>query len=593
MIFQNRLLKSLLAIFLIWTFFTGIILTTAQDLPPNEDLSLGASVFVFRSSGRTAQKRFVSASRAKRTKTQRVAATKKIRRQYENLAVVKTRRSRVKIAAPTVSAAPIDIKRKTPKEASLALTGSGLYLYEQNEIDKSIDIYEEALELDAENADAKLGLSDAYARKGGDLLEAEKPREAVYYFDQAIKNNDKNSVAYSGLGEIHDALDDNDKAIANYEKALSLDAALTELNAPLGVLYYQKNDLKRADELLSKSLSTNQGDFSTQYFLGLIRYKQNRYEDARAALTQAKSLDETMPEVRLSLGEVLDKLDREAEAIAEYKEAARLKPTYVDAWFYLGSAYYEQKKYEESIAAYKEAIKLKNDSGEAHANLADAYRQLGKCGEANGSYSLAAAFIKDDAELYSNWGFCLGKVNKWDNAVMRLNQAIALSADHIDYTNLGWALYNSAQVDLKSKREADAKTKLQQAKTALSKAVGMNQNFAPAQINLGITLNDLGEYQAAVTALKQANELRKNWLFAVNELGIAYRKLNDYGNAVKQFERAVEIDDKYAIGYFNLGEAQLRSGNAKGAKKSHEKLKKLNKNLANALEVMILGAKLK
>ena len=592
MIYQNRLLKSLLAVFLVWTFFTGILLTTAQDLQPNEDLSLGSSVFVFRSSGRTAQKKFVSSNRAKRTRTQRVAVTKKINRQYENLAVVTNRRKRIKEVAPTMVAVT-DVKRKTPKEASIALTGTGLYYYEQNDLDKSIEAYEEAIRLDAKNADAKFGLSDALARKGSDLLEADKPKEARYFFDDAIKNNDKNSVAYAGLGEIYDALDDNDKAITNYEKALALDVALTEINAPLGVLYYQKNDLTKADTLLSKSLETNQGDVSTQYFLGLIRYKQKRYEESRVALTQAKTLDATMPEVRLSLGEALERLDRKEESIAEYKEAVRLKPNYVDAWFNLGSNYYEQRKYEDSIAAYKETIKLKNDLGEAHANLADAYRQLQRYGDANGSYGLAAMFIKDDAELYSNWGFSLGKVNKWDSAVARLNQAIALSADHIDYTNLGWALYNAAQIDLRSKRPADARVKLEQAKTALNKAVTMKQDFAPAQINLGITLNDLGEHQAAVTALKRATELRKNWLFAINELGIAYRKLNDYDNAIKQFEHTVDINDKYAIGYFNLGEAQLRRGNGKEAKKALEKLKKLNKNMANALEVMILGAKLK
>jgi tetratricopeptide (TPR) repeat protein len=100
----------------------------------------------------------------------------------------------------------------------------------------------------------------------------------------------------------------------------------------------------------------------------------------------------------------------------------------------IGRGLFRAGKYEEAIAAYKKTIELKNDSGAAHANLADAYRQLRKYAEAEGAYNLAAIFIKDDAELYSNWGFCLGKLQKWDNAVARLNQAIALSADHIDYT---------------------------------------------------------------------------------------------------------------------------------------------------------------
>ncbi len=82
-------------------------------------------------------------------------------------------------------------------------------------------------------------------------------------------------------------------------------------------------------------------------------------------------------------------------------------------------------------------------------------------------------------------------------------------------------------------------------------------------------------------------------MFTINELGIAYRKLNDYDNAIKQFERAVALNDQYAIGYYNLGEAQYRRRNIKEAKKAHEKLKNLDKNLAKALEILLTGAKMK
>lgn len=585
---QNEFYKSFLSYIVIATISFGGLLITAQDLPPNEDLSLGSSVFVFRS-GRTAQKKFVSNKKTNRSKTQRIAVVKRIRKQYETLPSVAARRIQVK-AATVNAVAKTNPTRKTPKEASMDFTDKGLYFYQQNDFDTSIDQYREAIDLDGTNTEAKLGLSDALTAKANNLLESDKAVEARGLFEEAIKLNDKNSVAYSGLGEIYDAKDEKDKAIFNYEKAMALDGGLTEIYAPLGILYYEKDDFAKAEDLLPKAIAVNNSDSTTQYFLGLIRLKQNRYEDAQKALTQVTKIDASMPEAHLALGEALDKLDRDEEAIAEYNEAKRLKPGYFEAWFNLGVLYYEQGKYEEAIAAYKEATKLKNDSGEAHANLADAYRQTNRCGFANGAYSIAANFIKNDAELYSNWGFCLGKERSWDNAVKRLNEALALSADHIDYTNLGWAYYNSAQNDIKSNPPVDGKPKLLLAKNALLKAVGMKQNFAPANLNLGITLNDLGEYQAAVEALKRANDARKNWLFAINELGIAYRKLNDFDNAIQQFEKTVSINEKYAFGYYNLGEAQLARKNPKEARKALEKLKKLDKYLANSLEIMILRA---
>lgn len=124
-------------------------------------------------------------------------------------------------------------------------------------------------------------------------------------------------------------------------------------------------------------------------------------------------------------------------------------------------------------------------------NLGDAYLRLGRFGEAEGSYRLATVFIKTDAEIYSKFGYVLGKQFKWNGAIDALNKAIAIKAAHyVDYTNLGWTYYNAAQVELRAKRAAEGKAKLLLAKNALQKAVESNQTFAPAYLNLGITLTE-------------------------------------------------------------------------------------------------------
>jgi outer membrane protein assembly factor BamD (BamD/ComL family) len=51
-----------------------------------------------------------------------------------------------------------------------------------------------------------------------------------------------------------------------------------------------------------------------------------------------------------------------------------------------------------------------------------------------------------------------------------------------------------------------------------------------------------------------------------------------------------DIDKNFAAGFYNLGEAEYRRGNMKEAKKAQEKLKKLNPNLANQLDIVVSGA---
>lgn len=600
--YKQQSLKAFFVYLTIWTFLINGLPTKAQDIPPSDELSLGSSIFLSR---KTAPKRFVSRGTPKvlrREKIQIVATVKKIAKQYNTLVKVTTRRSRVKIVAP--ENVPSDMSRVSATEAAVILTGLGQYRYNRDEMDLSIAAYRNALKLDAKNQNAKLGLSDALTGKAAELLATDKLLEAEELFKEAIALNSQNSAAYAGLGEFYDAIGDDGEAkanaIKNYEKALLIDKDLTEIYAPLGIFYYKAGEIAKADNYLTKAVEINQADAETQYYLGLVRYQQTRYTDAETAFRQAIKLYESSPDVgKLSeniaeahfyLGEIYDILNRPDEAFAEYEKATKLNPKYVQAWFELGAINYNRANYAEAVNNFKEVTRLKNDNWEGYANLGDAYRKLGKYGEAEGVYRIAAQFIKDDAGLYSSYGFVLGAQSKWDGAIKTLNLAIAKSPNVLDYTNLGWAYYNSAQTDLAANRQADAVAKLKLGKDALKKAVALKPDFAPPYLNLGITLTDLGEYQAAVEALKRGTELRKNWVYAINELGIAYRKLNDFDNAAKQFQKTIEIDDKYASGYFNLGETEIMRGNVKAAQNAQDKLKKLNPLYANNLRIMILKA---
>jgi superkiller protein 3 len=264
-------------------------------------------------------------------------------------------------------------------------------------------------------------------------------------------------------------------------------------------------------------------------------------------------------------------------------------------------AYYNREKYLDAVAAYQEAIKYKNDYAEAHANLAETYRQLGSderdgvkkrdwFGKAIGEYSIAVAFIKDDTELYSSYGYTLGRLGRWTQAIDALKKAITPRSDAVDYSNLGWAYYNGSQEDAKTKQEAASKQKLQEARAALEKAVSLDNKFEAAYLNLGITQNDLGDFAAAVISLQTALKLHKNWTFALNELGIAFRKLDRLDEAVEQFKKATDSDSNFAAGYYNLAESEYRRGHTKEAKKAQDKLRKLNPNLARQLDVIFSGA---
>jgi hypothetical protein len=65
--------------------------------------------------------------------------------------------------------------------------------------------------------------------------------------------------------------------------------------------------------------------------------------------------------------------------------------------------------------------------------------------------------------------------------------------------------------------------------------------------------------------------------------------MNNLSLAIQTFNRAVTIEPNYVTGLFNLGSTQHAAGDKKGAKKTQDRLKKLNPALAEQLGNIIAG----
>ena len=259
------------------------------------------------------------------------------------------------------------------------------------------------------------------------------------------------------------------------------------------------------------------------------------------------------------------------------------------AWFDLGVIYYNKGDYNNAMNAYQQSLRVDNTNAQAHANLASTFRQMERYPEANAEYKQAEANGMKTPDLYSEWGFCLGKTSEWDKSVARLETAQTMSPTAIDDTNVGWAYYNAGQADKAKKNDAAAQANLTNCKTSLQKAVQKDPNLDAAYLNLGATDNSLGDHDDAVVALNQAVKLHNDWVLALNQLGLAYRGTNSLALALAQFDRVVTIDGNNVMGLFNLGSAQYANGDKKNAKKTQDRLRKLNPSLADQLGNIIAG----
>ena len=556
-----------------------------QDIIASDDLAGGSSVFVFRKSRKEPQEK--AAGRAMRAST----ASGRAGRSHYDSQVAANRKKRV--ARAKANQAQLAKNRAQQRNAKIAtsntLTAKAETQLDAKQVDQAIATYREALKDNPKNEDAASGLSDALVAKGIDVAGDTSNPAAIVYFEEAVKLDPKNDVAFAKLGELYDAKNDSANARVNYEKALQINPELTTLYVPLSVSYLNGGEIAKAEASLQNAEKHGVADAAFHNAKGMVLYKQNKNPEALAEFDKALSLEGRNATAKYYRAATLDRMNQPDQSVAALRDTVTIAPEYAPAWFDLGVVSYNKADYPGAEKSYKEAIRIDPDYYQAHANLASTYRQMERFPEANAEYKLAEVGIKDNPDLYLEWGYCLGKTNEWDKAVARLDQAHKLSPAAVDNSNLGWAYYNSAQVDKQNKKDAEATAKLQKGRDSLQTAVQQDPKLDAAYLNLGSTDNSLGDYQAAVAALNTALSLRSDWVIAINQLGLGYRGLNNLSAAIQQFNRVVTLDGNNVAGLFNLGSAQYASGDKKGAKKTQERLKKLNPALAGQLDGILSG----
>jgi tetratricopeptide (TPR) repeat protein len=604
---RESLGKSLLTLVLTWAFLMGSIPVHAQgDFVTSSDISGGSSVFVFRSSRKAKKKNFVARrrSKAKRTVKQRRSTRRKVVRQSKQVAKRNRNRRTIKKVSPQdFKKVEIQLARKSPQEASKIFTGAAEYfIEEESNLEKAAAFLEEAISLDANNNDAKLAYSELSVTLGNKALDETQIsrdlrfRKAESWFNQAVKYDPKNALAFVGLAQVYDEQEKNDLARENYEKALELDSGLSEVKAALSFIYYGDGRLDDADVLIGQALEGGQDNAEIQYFLGLIKYKKGADNEAAAALQSSIDLDSENAEAHYYLGAVLARMGESNKAIQSFERSTTLDPSFVNAWFALGVEHYNNERYPDAIAALDKSVadntnnndELRRIYAESFVNLAESYRQTEQFDKAISKYRIAVSLIKDDDDLYSTFGFVLGSKGLWKDAITNFEKAIEIKPDSINHANLGWAYLKSAINNREVRYYDREKADLEKSKGALYKAVELDPNLVAANLNLGSVLNDLGEHSAAIEVLSKAIDLKDDWMPAHYELGEAYLESGDYDNAVTQFKRVIKLDKKFAFAHYNLGRAEHMRGKKKNAKKALKDLRKLDVRLADRLDRFFL-----
>ncbi|MBI3949046.1 MAG: tetratricopeptide repeat protein [Acidobacteria bacterium] len=205
--------------------------------------------------------------------------------------------------------------------------------------------------------------------------------KALEYFQRAIELDPNYALAYAGVADYYalriwsglPPMESLEKAKEAAAKALELDDTLAEAHAVMASVYGNHWDWpkslresERAVELNPSSAGVHQG-----YAYTLIQ--MGRADEAVAEMKRAQELDPLNVTISANLGEILLYARRYDEAIDALKKALEMAPNLGYAHYDLALAYEQRKRYDEAIAEHVKVEAIKGSSPPVRAACQEAY----------------------------------------------------------------------------------------------------------------------------------------------------------------------------------------------------------------------------
>ncbi len=276
-----------------------------------------------------------------------------------------------------------------------------------------IAAYEKALALAPDNNALISSIAYSY-------LHLENWDKAEEYYTKLVE---RDSLSYEGnvnLGFIFQKKNEVDRAIATYEKALTLQPNNATTMGTLAGLYDKKGNEDKKMEYLKMAIVAAPENYKYKTQLGSIYMKKKDYANALPVFQDLVKNYPNEPAYHQNLGLVLSQIpDRKAEAPAELEKALELKGEDPYILGILALVYNELGQYQKTIAAVKRGLDIKQGQ---------------------------------EPMLYYQWGVALSKLEQFDDASVMFEKVV-------QSRDLQWSDAARKQVDrqVALKKRAEAK----------------------------------------------------------------------------------------------------------------------------------------
>ena len=384
----------------------------------------------------------------------------------------------------------------------------GLLYAQDNRYNDSINAYKKAYSEDAELIQSLYNLSQVYLRNGN----RDAAREKMRLFEERKtvieplnklkgrfqRTNDQIEKArlQSNIARYYLNLNDYERAVLEYEKAIGLNPRVVEAYNGIGIAYTMLKKYPKAIQSQEKALALNPEFANAHASLGLIYLIQENYELAMNHYRQSISLSVNNSENRnlsvaaesyKKIGQILMSQQSYSEAISAYQASIALNPNDPKLYHNIGISYANLEKYRKALSSLTKAVEIGKRNRELDTSESD-------------YLNLPSAFF---SETY----FIIGELNEKLNEINDAKTAYLKAGTAKSYNNLAILTANLAD---RNKEQSKRKIELEESISYANTAIELDSSTASYYNTLAIISYKMGDRVTAEESIRKALEIEPN-----------------------------------------------------------------------------------
>jgi len=241
-------------------------------------------------------------------------------------------------------------------------------------------------------------------------------------------------ILFSILGTTNQLLNNHDKAIVNYKKAIKINPKLSaNLYFDIGTIYNNEKKYDKAMEVYQKIIDINPKDDNDYNNRGVAYGNKKEYNKAIEAYQKAVEINPENDGVYNNMGTAYDSKGEYDNAIESYQKAIEINPQRDEAYNNMGGAYFNKKEYSKAIEAYQKSIALNPQRDEAYYNMGGAYFNKKEYNKAIEAYQKAVEINPKYDGAYNNMGIAYGKIKEYEKMIEALQKVFELNPKRLNW----------------------------------------------------------------------------------------------------------------------------------------------------------------